>query len=597
MLMKAPKAPSWSLQSLYKNPEDPALRSDFRKIDKSIDTFVRKYKGKISKVVNSSNELLALLRDYEAILSDLQKPITYAQLLFSEQTSNSKYGAFYQGMRQEYTKRSQRLIFVETDFQELPTAKLKKLVSKPAFKPYQNYLRCILNAQAHHLPEREEQIFADAALTGSSAFRRMFTEEHSRATYSMKKGKKTIEMREEGLLHLLHGKNRDERKAASEALSNGLRASVKRYAFLYNTLLADQQTQDRYRKFELAEDTRHLANQTTKPAVDALVSAVRGSYSLVERFYKLRAKMLGVKDLQDYDRYAPLFSAGAQIPFVKAKDMVVQSFAAFSPVMGDLAKELFSEKRVDAFARDGKRGGAFCDMGYPPNTKPFVFMNYRGTWRDVFTLAHEFGHAAHGYLALHHQSLLNCNSPLTICETASTFAEALLFDYLSQEIRSKQQLLSLYVQRIDDSIATVYRQIGMFLFERDCHALYRKKGELSVEEINNAWYTRQKEMFGSSVKLNPGYELWWAYIPHVFQWPFYVYSYAFGDLLSLSLFDQYKSGQKGFVEKYTNFLAAGSSLSPAELVKPFGAKLDQEAFWKQGTKLIRKQIDRLESLV
>lgn len=590
-----PSAPAWRLSHLYHSPQDASISRDLRAVDKDIASFERRFRGgKIARLSTRTNALRDMLGLYERIYAAMLKPMNYASLLFAEQTSRPECGAFYQRMKQEYTRQSQRLIFVESDLLDLPRKRLQKLAQSPALSMYKNYLRGLLAQQAHSLPEREEQIFADAALTGSSALKRMFTEEHSRAKYSLKLGRKSREVQEEELLHNLHHKDRTLRKASAQALSSGLQQESRRYAFLLNTLLADKQTQDKYRRYELAEDSRHLANETNKAAVDALVSAVRGSYKLVQHYYGLRAELLGLRKLEDYDRYAPVFSSGRLIPFTRAKTLVTQALKNFSPLLGDIARELFAEKRVDAYARPGKRGGAFCDMGLPPASKPWVFMNYRGSWRDVFTLAHECGHAMHGYLSIHHQGLLNCNPPLTTCETASTFAEALLFDYVQNEKLAARERMGLRVQRIDDCISTVYRQIGMFLFERDCHALYRKKGELSVEEINHAWHTRQSEMLGSSVRLSPGYAYWWAYIPHVFQWPFYVYSYAFGDLLSLSLFDQYTSGQKNFVDHYLAFLSAGSSASPAELMKPFRARLDDSRFWKQGVRIIERQVKDLE---
>ncbi len=595
-MTKKASLPTWKLNDLYSGPNDPAIARQMSKAKKGALAFAKKYRGKVSKQLGSVKKAKGMLEAYEEACEAVVKPVVFASLRFAETSTEPGRGAFLQGLRSQANEIYNLLIFFELELLKAKRSELSKLAKQKDFQEYRNYLLQLQKQSAHRLSEREEQIFSDKALTGASAFVRLFTEEHSRARYEFRKGKKTLQLSETETLHFLHSGKRAERKEAARAMSEGLKAHAHRYAFIYNMLVLDKKTNDRYRSFENAEQSRHLANHTDQKSVDALVSSVRGSFRLVEDFYLHKKELLGLKTLYDYDRYAPVAKSSKQVSWKQAKEWVVDAFFEFSEEFGVAAKRFFDEKWIDAADRPGKRGGAFCQMGYP-GMHPWVFMNFRGSMRDVFTLAHELGHGIHGYFMREEQSYLNFDPPLTVCETASVFSEMILFRHLQERIRSERQMQALLVQKIDDIFATVQRQTSMYLFEKDVHEGVRKSGELEVAELNRIWRKRQEEMYRGSVTLTANYDYWWSYIPHFMGSPFYVYAYSFGELLTLALYQQFESGAvKNFEEKFLSMLAAGSSQSPHELVRPFGAKLSEKSFWNQGTRFIANMIKDLKAL-
>ena len=325
-----------------------------------------------------------------------------------------------------------------------------------------------------------------------------------------------------------------------------------------------------------------------------MVKAVRSSYKDVGNYYDLKRKLLKLKKLYDYDRYAPTFGKSSSIPFLKAKDWVIEAFKEFDSEFGKIAKLFFTKKWIDAQKREGKRGGAFCSF-CTPDIHPYVFMNYNGSMRDVFTLMHELGHGIHAYL-MGEQSYLSFDTPLTIAETASVFAEQNLFHYLVERAKTPKSRLNLYLQQIESVIATTHRQTSMFLFERDLHSEVGSSGELSTERINQIWRNRQEEMFKDSVELTSEYDLWWSYIPHFIHTPFYVYAYSFGQLLALGFDEMNAVDNRKFAGKYRGFLSAGNSLSPKELLKPFNVDVDKADIWKKGVKTFRGMVKEAENL-
>ncbi len=315
---------------------------------------------------------------------------------------------------------------------------------------------------------------------------------------------------------------------------------------------------------------------------------VSGRYDIVQDFYRFKKNVLGLEKLYDYDRYAPVSSSKAVIPFLEAKEIVLNAYRRFSPEFAEIAQLFFDEGWIDADVRPNKRGGAFC-MFVTTDVHPYVLVNYKGGLKDVMTLAHELGHAVHAYLA-REQTYLNFDMPLTFAETASVFGEMLVFDDLRTRLTDKKELFALYMQKIEEIFATVFRQNAMYQFEQDLHRSYREKGELKTEEINHFWLSRQRDMFGKSVEMTDDYGIWWSYISHFFHSPFYVYSYTFGELLTLSLFAQYKSNGEVMVKQYFELLRSGGSKTPEGFLKPFGLSLESASFWQSGLTMIEQLV-------
>ncbi len=585
--------PTWNLKDLYSSPEDQNLASTLHGAGKAAAKFEKKYRGKLAQKAKSPGSFASLLEEYSDIYETAASPVIYASLRFAETSSDPARGALLQQMRAEHTAIVRHLLFFDLEILKIPAGAIKKLVDAAPMKPFKNYMKQVLSGKKHRLSEPEERLLADKALTGRSAFSRLFDEEMGAAEYIVKQGKGHKKLSQTEVLNLLHHSKRPVRREAARSLSEGLKSNSRRTAYIYNTLIEDKAVNDRYRRYSASEDARHMDNQISREMVDALCEAVQESYSLVQNYYRFKKKVLGVPSLYDYDRYAPVASSEKKISYVKARELILESFASFSEDFAGVAELFFKNNWIDARERKGKRGGAFCQMG-TPSMHPYVFINYSGSMRDVFTLAHELGHGIHGYL-MQGQNYLNYDVPLTVCETASVFSEMLLFDHLKTHESSPKELFALSMHKIESIFATVYRQISMFLFERDVHAA-REHGELLPEEYGQLWMARQKEMFKNSVTLEDGYQWWWSYIPHFIHTPFYVYAYAFGELLTLSLFKQYEEKPEGFPQKFMELLASGGSKSPADLVRPFRVNMKSAEFWRGGVSVIEDMMKDTKKL-
>ena len=586
--------PAWNLGTLYTGVNDKKINGTMRQAENALKVFSKKYRGKVAKTAGSAASLKAAFAHYEKILVDVAKPAVYAQLLFAESCSDPRRGAFMQGMRGWHAGMEKQLFFFEIELLTLSAAKLEKLARDKTLKNYANYLRQLARSKPHRLSEREEQILSDKALTGREAFTRLFDQELSQKEFEVKAGRVTKKLCESDVLAMLYSPKRDVRKQGAEALTAGLKAEAPRLGFIYNTLIEDKTSEDVLRGFSYPEQGRHLANQIEREMVDAMSAVVVDNYGLVQDFYRYKRGLLRLPVLHDYDRYAPVVKSEKVLSFKESERLVLEAFSRFSPEYARIAKEFFAKRWVDAAKRPGKRGGAFCSF-VTPDRNPFVFMNFNGNLRDVSTLAHELGHAIHAYL-MRQQSYLNFDVPLTVAETASVFAEMLLFDHLSSTLTSKSELLSLYVNKVESIFATVFRQISLYRFEQEVHRARAKKGELLVTEINRIWRKSQEEMFKSSVQLTEGYDWWWSYIPHFIHTPFYVYAYAYGELLTLSLYAQYKKDGSDFVGRYMEALSTGNLKDPTGLLAPFGIDMSSRRFWENGIGLIAELVERTRRL-
>jgi oligoendopeptidase F len=372
------------------------------------------------------------------------------------------------------------------------------------------------------------------------------------------------------------------------ALEPGLRTR----AYIYNTIAQDKATDDRLRRYPSWISSRNLSNEASDESVAALVEAVRGNYDLPQRWYRLKAQLLGVERIADYDRMASIATEEVTVDWPEATDIVLTSFREFSPLMHDTAKRFFDENWIDAPVRPGKRGGAFCAYAVP-SVHPYVMLNYTSRRRDVLTLAHELGHGLHAALA-QPRGILEQHTPLTLAETASVFGETLVFRRLLDAAESPASRLSLLAENIEGSIATVFRQVAMNRFEHLVHTERREVGEVSVERFGELWYDAQTEMLGDAVEITDGYRTWWSYVPHFIGTPGYVYAYAYGQLLALSVYARYVEEGEAFVPRYIELLSAGGSRSPEELAAIAGLDLTDPEFWSKGLQHVRDQLGRAE---
>ncbi len=586
--------PAWDLSDLFTSPKDRKIAKIQKSSTLRAKKFRKKNRGKVDKLASSPRRFLAELSEYSEILQEASKVVRYAGLLYSESATAPGSGAFLQQSQGFYASISHELTFFTLELAHVSKAKLKKISTLKEAESFRNFFIQVQRAKKHQLEEREEQIMSDKSLTGSSVWLRLFGELYAEKEFSLRHKGKTKRVNETTALDTLHHPDRSLRKAGAKALTQGFQELSPRTTLIYNTLVLDKSINDKYRNYDSPETSRHDSNEIDQKMVDALVESVTSSYKVVQDYYRFKKKLLGYKELYDYDRYAPIIKSNKKYSFAKAKKMILDSFDRLSPEFREIAELFFDKNWIDAAKRPGKRGGAFCAF-VTPDLHPYVFMNYSGTLRDVFTLAHELGHAVHAYLMRKHPYLV-FDVPLTIAETASVFAEMLLFDHLCDTLKSEQELFALYLGKLESIFATVYRQVSMFCFERDVHAA-RKHSEVSTEQMNTLWRTRQKEMFGRSVTMTDDYDWWWSYIPHFLHTPFYVYSYAFGELLTLALFARYQEvGAHSFAPKYMELLAAGGTKPPKKLLAPLKVDLSSRAVWDDGVGVIRDLLKEAKSL-
>lgn len=555
---------NWDLRALYENEE--ALNKDLEDAKSRANGFEGVCKGKLKEL--GVNEFLESIREYESINEMLGRIMTYAFLKFA---TNSDNGGFYAKYQLEYTAIAEKLLFFELEFNRLPKAKQMEFVD---FNPiYRYYLESLIENKPYQLSNKEERILLKKEMTSSSAFSRLFDEHFSRMKFSLD-GKK---LSEEEILSKLQEPSRDVRKKAASAFTKGLKPHQPLLAYIFNMIKTDLASECELRGYKNAEQPRHIDNKITQKSVDALIKSAESSFHLVQEYYTQKAKLLGLDELFEYDRYAPLESSGGEYDFETSKKIVLEAFSKFHPRFRDIAKMAFDDGWIDVFPKDKKRGGAFSHPA-TPSTHPYVLLNHTNTRRDLFTLAHELGHAIHQYLS-REVGYLGSDTPLTTAETASVFAEMLVFDAIKDDL-AKEEKRALYASKIEDIFSTLYRQINFTTFERKVHA---HDGELDLETFNRYWMEESKKMFGDSITLSPDYALWWSYIPHFIHSPFYCYAYSYGQLLVLALYGLYKRSDKSeFIQNYISFLSAGGSQSPKNLIAKFGFDIEDEAFWQLG---------------
>jgi oligoendopeptidase F len=387
--------------------------------------------------------------------------------------------------------------------------------------------------------------------------------------------------------------DRKTRREAAEAVTAALAPGLRTRAFVLNTLLMDKGVDDRLRRYPSWLAARNLANEASDESVRALIEAVRGRYEIARRWYRLKAKLLGIGRLADYDRMAAVTQDVATFSYAQARELVLDCYRSFSPELGAVAGRFFSERWIDAPVRPAKRGGAFCASAVP-SAHPYVLLNYTARRRDVLTLAHELGHGVHFALAAQ-QGVFHQGTPLTLAETASVFGETIVFGRLLAEDTAPASRLALLAENLEDTIATVFRQVAMNRFEELAHTTRREQGELSVERIGELWAQSQEELLGDSVEITEGYRTWWSYIPHFINTPGYVYAYAYGQLLALAVYERYEQRGEEFVPQYLELLRAGGSRSPEELGRIVDVDLGDPRFWESGLDLVERQLQDAEA--
>jgi len=586
--------PAWKLSDLYPSANSPEFVGDMEKAGKLAVAFEEKWKGKLADAAGKTGEagIGAALKEYEALDDIMGRLGSFAGLTYFSNTSDPANGKLYGDVQTRLTDYASHLLFFSLELNRIDDAVMDAcMANDPAAGHYRPWIVDLRKDKPHQLDDKLEQLFLEKSMTSAAAFNRLFDETMAELRFEIDGEKHPLEV----ALNMLQEKDPEARRKAAMALAETFKANLRTFTLITNTLAKDKEISDRWRGFEDIADSRHLANRVEREVVDALAAAVREAYPrLSHRYYKMKAKWLGMDQMNFWDRNAPLpETPNALIPWNDAKETVLSAYGNFAPEMADIAKRFFDEEWIDAPVRPGKAPGAFAHPTVP-SAHPYVLVNYMGKPRDVMTLAHELGHGVHQVLA-GGQGALMCQTPLTLAETASVFGEMLTFRALLDKTTDKRERKAMLAQKVEDMINTVVRQIAFYEFERKVHTA-RKNGELTADDINALWLSVQTDSLGPAIKISEGYETYWAYIPHFIHSPFYVYAYAFGDCLVNSLYAVYRNAEKGFQEKYFELLKAGGTKHHSELLKPFGLDATDPSFWSKGLSMIEGLIDELEAL-
>jgi oligoendopeptidase F len=582
--------PEWDLTDLYAAPEAPEFAADLAWLEAAAQGFADDYQGRLAEL--DAAGMLDCIRRYERIDVVAGRVMSYAGLRYYQNTLDAGRAKLMADCQDRVTAATTPLVFFSLEFNRLDDGHLAGLLAADAdlarYKPVFDRMRAM---RPHQLSDELERFLHDTSTVGAAAWNRLFDETMAGLTFVVEGEAMPLE----ATLNLLTDADRARREAGARALADVFAANTRLFARVHNTLAKEKEIADRWRKMPTAQHARHLSNHVEPEVVQALRDAVVAAYPrLSHRYYRLKAKWLGLEKLQVWDRNAPLpTEAPRVVAWPEARAIVTDAYAGFDPRMADLAEPFFTKGWIDAGVKPGKAPGAFAHPTVS-EVHPYVMLNYLGKPRDVMTLAHELGHGVHQRLAAKQGELLS-STPLTLAETASVFGEMLTFRALLDRAATPAERKTLLAGKVEDMINTVVRQIAFYDFECRLHAA-RRQGELTPDDIGALWMAVQTESLGDAFEFMPGYETFWSYIPHFVHSPFYVYAYAFGDGLVNALYAVYESGLPGFRDLYFDMLAAGGSKHHKELLAPFGLDASDPAFWDRGLSMIAGFIDELEAL-
>ena len=588
---KTAPLPAWNLNDLYPGPKSKALKDDIAWAAKESKKFRKTFEGKL-KGLNGPGLAKAIAR-YETIAERIGKIMSYGHLLHATHMSDHAVSAFFQTLQERVTDISTDTLFFTLEINRLSDKVLNKQLKHPKAAHYAPWVRDTRVFRPYQLSDEAEKLLHEKTLTSHNAWIRLFGETMADMRFQVKNRKGSKEMTLADTLNLLSDKKPETRKQGAKALAQGLSKNIRVLTLITNTLAKDKEIEDQWRKYPGPMSSRNLANQVEDEVVNALVKSVKDRYAdLSHRYYKLKARLFGVRQMNTWDRNAPLpDDSNKTYSWDQAQDLVLSAYAEFAPEMAAIAKRFFDRRWIDAAPMAGKDSGAFSHSTVP-SVHPYVMMNYHGKARDVMTLAHELGHGVHQVLS-GAQGALMADTPLTLAETASVFGEMLTFQAMLKREKNAKRRRILLAGKVEDMMNTVVRQIAFHQFEERVHS-ERPNGELSAGRLGDIWMQVQKASLGPAFRFDDDYRNYWAYIPHFLHAPFYVYAYAFGDCLVNSLYDVFQKGHPGFQDKYFDMLKAGGTLRHKELLAPFGLDASEPAFWNRGLGVVSGFIDELE---
>ncbi|MBK7449979.1 MAG: M3 family oligoendopeptidase [Anaerolineales bacterium] len=583
------KLSKWDLSQLYSGYDSPELENAFDMIEEQVASF-EGVRNKLTPDI-STEQFMDVMKADETSTRIANKLYSFAGLSFTADTQDQKAQALQARVMQFLAENQNRTLFFSLWWKELDDANAKRLMDVSG--DYRYYLEAMRLYKQHTLSEAEEKIINLKNVTGVSALGNLYDSITSRYMFKLKVGGKEKEMTAGELYSYRYSTDPAVRAASYQSQFKVLAEDGNILGQIYQTIVRDWHSENiNLRKFKNSIAPRNLSNDVPDEAVEALLSVARKNTGIFQRYFKMKAKHLGMKKIRRYDIYAPLAASKKTYDWDTAVNMVLDAFQGFSPKVAELAKRVFDQNRIDSEVRKGKRGGAFC-WGFLPEETPYVLVNYQGNSREVATLAHELGHAIHAMLAEHH-STYTFHSSLPLAETASTFAEMVLIDKLLSEEKDESVRRDILFKQMDDAYATIMRQSYFALFEKTAHELTQKNA--SVDDLANAYLENLKEQFGDSLELSDEFKWEWVGIPHIYQTPFYVYAYAFGQLLVYALYQQFKAEGESFKPKYLKILSAGGSEAPEKILSEAGINIRDPKFWQGGFDVLEKLVSELEKL-
>lgn len=570
----------WDLSDLYQSITDPKIKKDKKLIENLANKFTKNFKNKL----NSSQVIEKAIKDYEYLLERSYWLGSYASFLHSLDTKSPEIGKFYQEINEFSTKIQAELVWFKL---ELAKSDIKA-------KNYEYFLKKLRAKKEFLLSEAEENILTKKSQTSTNAFHRFYDEKDSQLSFELKIGKKLKKLTGSQIIKIMSkDPSRALRQKAAMEISRVYSENSQFYTFILNTLLLDKKIEDEMRGYKYPAHSTFLSYDVDNYIVAAMVDVVSKNYSISEQFYESKSKLLNQK-LFEWDRYSSVYDLAEKYSWVEAKDIILEAFSNFDKEFGQIAELFFDKNWIDAKITKNRQSGAYCSY-LTPSKHPYVFMNFSGTMNDISTLAHELGHAIHAYLS-RGQSMMNFFPSTATAEIASVFAESIVFDYLYNRLNDKKQKINLLSEKIQGSFATVFRQTAFHLFEEDIHARRRSSGELTSDEFGEYYQKRLQPMFGKGLTLTDNHKSFWMPILHFYHYNFYVFTYAFGELLTLSLYNLAKT-DSNFVSKYKELLRQGGSKSPKDLLLSIGQDISDKNFWQKGLNLLQNYVIDFEEMV
>ncbi len=592
--MQKAKGIVWDLSFLYSALDDPKIEKDLVKGDELADAFVGKYRGKIANKSVDAKTLMAAIADLEDVYRVASKPYHFASLKFSENTGHPDVLSLIENVRNRFTQIHNKLVFFNIELMDMSEARAKAIMADPEFEHYKFWLQESRKSKPHTLTEKEEQIINIKDTTGNGAFVQLYEEITSSLKFPIKLDGEKKMMNGEEVAALFMSPDRKTRRKAFDSFYAVYKDNSKVIAAILNILVRDHANEMKLRKYPNAMSPAYLRDQVSEETIKNLMDVVAENYTLAQRYYRIKAKLLGLKVLKGWDRSAPV-GKDYKFNWDEAQKMVLESYKKFDPEVGKRVKMFFDKKWIDAEVRPGKRGGAFCS-GTLPHLNPVVLMNYTDTLGDIYTLAHELGHGLHDQYAAEKQGILTYHPPLVAAETASVFGEMLLTDKLLKEVKDDEMKRDIICRELEGVFNTCSRQIMYVAFEKRIHEEGSKR-RLSPDDISKIWDEEEKRIYGETMEFHELQNYYWARVGHFFFARFYCFAYAFGKMFVLALYKRYLDDPKSFVPAYKELLRFGGQVPPHILAENLGMDVTKREFWEGGFEYVKDKIEQLEKIV